>query len=405
MRGCERRTALALLGLLVAGNTADPAIEIGRSIFQRGVGRDPIAIELFGQRVDQANTFSCAACHGEDGTGGSEGGIVAPALIVADGMSDTALDAWLARALDGSGAAAPAAQRMPHYTISARDRAALARYLRTFPNPPVRGLTPEQLAIGLDTSGMGLDGAGRAALISEISDQLAGDAGYGLYGRRVAVQDVTGQTGPADVFAAIVWDPRSRIDAPVRLSVRPPMTVEAEPMCASIQPSLTEQYRILTAYLDRRQLRYRTGRPADGLRLDMPIPDAAATGHGTAVDVVIDLGGEKPVEEPKPLYLFADLVGRSALPTLPANVHLLVPAHVAEQEQAARDIQHRRQVSAGNAGAIAIMKEAARILLSTLARAGRRISARETCDELAKSALRYHRLDDIHDGRVVKIVP
>ncbi len=405
MRGCDRRVALAALGLLVAGNATDPAIETGRAIFQRGIGRDPIAVELFGQRVANPSTFSCAACHGEYGTGGSEGGIVAPALIVADGIPDSALDQWLARALDGRGAATSAARRMPHYTISPRDRAALARYLRTFPNPPVQGLTPGQLTVGLETTGMGLDAAGRSALVREISDQFATYPGYGLFGRRLAVQDVTGRTGPADVFAAIVWDPRSTIDAPVRLSVRPPVTDGADPICASIQPSSAEQYRILTAYLDRRGLRYRTVRPADGRRLDIAVQDAPDRGQGTPVDVVIDLDGESAGEESKPRYLFADLVGRSALRRLSDNVHLLVPARVQEQERAAREIQRRHPMTAANAGTVAMMEEAAQLLLKTMARSGRRISARNTCEELAKSVLPYYHLDDIHGGEILKIMP
>ncbi|MCB2048783.1 MAG: c-type cytochrome [Novosphingobium sp.] len=407
MRGYDRLALTACFGLLLAGNSNVSDLETGRSIFQHGIGRDPIETEMFGQRVDNPDTFSCAACHGEYGTGGSEGGIAAPSLIVEDGLSQDAVEKWLDRALDGNAAQSQGQsfQRMPHYRMSARDRSALASYIRTFPNPPVPGLTHDRLVVGLDTTGMGLDEAGRAVLMREMIGLFAKLAGYGLFGRRIEVRDATGQTDQADLFAVIAWNPRAAIQAPLRVSVRPLAAVGKSDMCASVQPSLTDQYQMLTNYLDRLQVRYRTIRNDAATPFDLPIPANMAGAEDIDHDVDIDFDTGRAATGAKPVYLFADLIGPFASNRLPDNVHLIVPARIREQELAAKDIQSRNPVDPRSAGAIAMMKNAAQALFTTLARSGRRVSSRNACEELAKAMARFHHLDDMNNGTVSEIDP
>lgn len=405
MRGFSRLAVLAFATLMLAANSKEMELEVGRSIFENGIGQDPIAIDIFGQRVESPGIFSCSACHGEYGAGGSEGGIVAPSIIVDERKSDVDVDAWLLQALEGQNASSPdvSANRMPRYALSIRDRRALASYIRTLPNPPIPGLTEDRLVIGLETTGMGLDEAGRTALMSEMSQLFAKVAGYGLFGRKIEIRDVTGLARQADVYAAITWDPRASIHAPLRLSVRPPSTAGGNPPCGSVQPSLIEQYLTLTNYLDRRNVRYRTIWDGEEPPFELAAEVREAVDGEADYDVDILLGRSPNELHGRPAYIFADLVGSLASATSASNMHLIVPARINAQEQAALDIQSRHKIEARAAGAIAMMKNGARALFTVLANSGRRISSRGACDSLSKSLRQLHGIDDMYDGTVIRI--
>ncbi|MBT0670106.1 cytochrome c [Novosphingobium profundi] len=395
----------------MSSNASVPDLETGRSIYQHGIGRDAIGVEIFGERVENAATFTCAACHGEYGAGGSEGGIVAPSLIVDEQMSGETLEAWLGSALDLGGSPASErtsggkVERMPRFRMSARDRSALASYIRTLPNPPVTGLTNDTLVVGLETTGTGLDEAGRAALMHEISGLFGKLAGYGLLGRRIEVRDVTGQGPRAEVFAAILWDPRAAIEAPLRMSIRPPVGTGEQGLCASVQPSLAEQYEMLTLYLDRRKVRYWTIWSGAEPPFELPLSATPQDAQGSDDMVEIRLDPGHDLSGAKPTYVFADQVGASASNVQSPGLHLLVPARISEQERAAKDILSRNPVDPRSAGAIAMIRNAAQALFTTLARSGRRISVRAACEDLAKASRRLYHLDDIHAGNIVAIDP
>lgn len=406
MRGFEKSAAIAVLGLLLAGGSIGRDIEWGRSIYQRGIGQDPINVKMFGQRVDSTGTFTCAACHGEYGAGGSEGGVVAPSLIVDGNRPVGEVEDWVARALDGGegGAHEFAGRRMPRFLLSARDRSALASYIRTFPSPPVPGLTADRLVIGLDTTGSGLDDAGRAALLSEMTDLFGKVAGYGLFGRLIEVHDVTGQVGSADVFSVIMWDPRSSADAPLRISVRPPSGNGASDLCASLQPSLMDQYQALTNYLDRRGVRYRTIWSSASPPFALPSTTEKIAGDPTEYEVEIRLGHAAFNQDGRPTYLFADLVGPSASSSLTADAHLIIPVRIREQERAASDILKRHSIDSRSAGVIAMINKAAQTLFTALALAGRRISVRDTCERVSTQTRQSYAIDDLYyKGEVLEI--
>lgn len=405
MGGFSRLAGVASLAVVLTANARTPDLETGRSIYLNGVGRDPITIEMFGQPVTNTSTFSCAACHGEFGAGASEGGIAAPSLI-ADGLADDALKRWLDRALDPDGAApGPAIQRMPRYRMSARDRDALAGYIRTLPDPSVPGLDNGSLVVGLDVTGMGLDQAGRAALMNEMTGLFGKLAGYGLYGRRIVVRDITGQPDQVDVFAAILWDARAATKAPLRIAVRPPPVAGELQLCGSVQPPLSDQYEMLTRYLDRRGERYHTVWNGVDPPFKLSLPDSSDKEDVITHDVEIDLRATPPAPGTRPIYVFGDLIGPHAMTELQDNVHLILPARIPEQELAARDIQSRNPIDPRSAGSIAMMKNAANALLGTLIRSGRRISVRETCDGLAKAMARIQHLDGMNKGTVIQISP
>lgn len=117
----------------------------GRAIYQRGEGSSEQSIAAFiGEIEVPASTLTCAGCHGDAGTGKSEGGIAAGNVTWqnltkesghthADGRKHAPFtEATFARALtdgvdpDGNNLLTA----MPRYRMSAEDIAALVAYLK-----------------------------------------------------------------------------------------------------------------------------------------------------------------------------------------------------------------------------------------------------------------------------------
>lgn len=160
---------------------------------------------------------------------------------------------------------------------------------------------------------------------------------------------------------------------------------------------------MLTRYLNRLNVKFRV--IWSGADPPIELPESAipkgADGSGYMVEVSLD-HRYNPADG-KLTYVFADQVGASASFAQSSGLHLLVPARISEQERAATDILSRNPVDPRSAGAIAMMKNAAQTLFTTLARSGRRISVRAACEDLAKASVRLHHVDDVTVGKVTEI--
>ena len=357
---------MAAWAMLVANGPGihDTPLDRGREIYINGQGADAVAISLFGAPIDAAKgQFTCSSCHGEAGRGDSEGGIVAPALTSFASMSPDAarwaLAAVLAgeRKLDGS----PVAEEMPRYRFSPSDFAALVEYVRTFPNPPVPGLSANAIIVGVDMEGSGLTHAERGITLSELQAQSASFGEEGLFGRRVVFIDIASDT--RHPFAVLSWRHSADGMAPISLSVRPPESPGKDNgSCGSMQPDVAQQQAALAEYIEDQSI-------------------SARIHKSSAIDPDHSDGARH--------YYFTDLLGPAVAEAGNAdNIHLIVAAPVDLQVETTRDLMARHDVSPAKGGRIAAMTRAAFLLLNTLARAGRTIDVKSSCEDLRKSARR-----------------
>ena len=143
-----------------ADEPADPVR--GKRIYDRGLGRDPVQAELQG-RAYPGELFPCVNCHGEDGRGRPEAGMV-PADIRWRTLTAPVGRPYLGRSrhaaydemrtagairdgIDPSGSVLSSG--MPRYRISARDMADLIAWLKVLEDQPIRGFEEEEIRVGL----------------------------------------------------------------------------------------------------------------------------------------------------------------------------------------------------------------------------------------------------------------
>ncbi len=189
--------------------------ERGRRLYLEGKGSSaPVLARLDGSAADvPAEALACAGCHGRDGRGSVEGGVVAPdirwealAAIAEDGTATgrrrPAYDSGSLGAAVTTGAD-PAGNRlhpaMPRYRIASADLLNLLDYLRVLGTEPAAGVTESEIAIGalvpLSGPAAGEGGAVRDALEAFLR---AANAHGGVHGRRLRLllADAAGAGGP-----------------------------------------------------------------------------------------------------------------------------------------------------------------------------------------------------------------
>lgn len=217
MAACARaRRILVLLAALAAGLAAGAAAAAefsaqelaGRRLFRDGVGASGAEVSA---RVGVAATpvpgrvVPCANCHGSDGLGRAESGVLPPPIIWSElsksyghrhdnGRNHAAFDAaGVARAvtlgLDPAGNTLDRA--MPRYALGREDLDHLVAYLKRLEHDHDPGVHGELLRVGtlLPLSGP-LAGSGR--LVQRVLEGYIADlnAAGGLYGRQLALESV-----------------------------------------------------------------------------------------------------------------------------------------------------------------------------------------------------------------------
>ena len=177
----------------------DASAARGRRIYLRGenAGPEPIVAVLEEQRVEvPATALACASCHGRDGKGRPEGGVVPASLLWrtltrsttrADGGRRPAYDERsLLRAItlgvDASGEKLHSV--MPRYRLSHADARDLLAYLRQLGHDLDPGLGPDRIRLATLVT-QGTDGPGEAirALLEARLDQV--NRAGGIYGRQL----------------------------------------------------------------------------------------------------------------------------------------------------------------------------------------------------------------------------
>ena len=156
--------AIALSAAFAAGEDLSSAERLGFQIYAHGKGAAPVEAFLGdGREGIAASVVPCASCHGPDGRGRPEGGIVpaniTPAALGAaaeagwprprrrDAYSERSLKRAIAMGIDSSGNRLNAT--MPRYQMSAPDMDALIAYLKRVGDVYDPGITPESIRIGV----------------------------------------------------------------------------------------------------------------------------------------------------------------------------------------------------------------------------------------------------------------
>jgi ABC-type branched-subunit amino acid transport system substrate-binding protein len=216
--------ALAALALAApAGGVLTLREAAGRQIYREGTspsGR-PISAFLAGTSVP-ASAVACATCHGPDGSGRPEGGVVPPPVGWSElarkgghvhdaGRRHPAFDRRSAiraitEGVDPAGNALDPA--MPRFSLSREDAESLVAYLRVVEREADPGVGEKALRVATV-----LPTAGRAAAVGEVMRRVLEasfaelNAGGGLHGRRLVLA-VAGydsdRGGAAEALAALV---------------------------------------------------------------------------------------------------------------------------------------------------------------------------------------------------------
>ena len=158
--------AIALIALTIPllGEDVSSPERLGREIYRYGKGNAPIdAVLGNGQPPIAAAVVPCASCHGADGRGRPEGGVVpaniAPAALGAEleatpqggrkriPYTDRTLKRAIAMGIDSSGN--PLGAAMPRYQMSSEDMSALMAYLKTIGDAAAAGVTANAVRVGV----------------------------------------------------------------------------------------------------------------------------------------------------------------------------------------------------------------------------------------------------------------
>ena len=196
----------------------------GKLVYARGVSPsgDPLRAIVVGSIDVPAEQHACAQCHGTEGRGGEQGGILVPDIrsdrlrapygvpTLLGGVRPPYDDAALERAIQGGvhSGGQPLDEVMPRYVISDRDLRDLIAYLHRLGTEAPPGVYPDRIRVGalLPLTGpRASTGRPVAKLLERYFERLSG--GVGIDGRRVdlVVRDV-GSPGadPTAIARALV---------------------------------------------------------------------------------------------------------------------------------------------------------------------------------------------------------
>jgi ABC-type branched-subunit amino acid transport system substrate-binding protein len=201
---------LLLLGLLSPGTSPAGRLTLqekrGKEIYLRGrsTSNQKITANLVTARVQMpATAMPCASCHGLDGRGKSEGGVI-PSNITWEALTkpggirhpnrreyppytDHLLDRAITRGLDPAGN--PLAFVMPRYGMSREDLVALRTYLKRLGKNQDPGVTETRIRVGTILPAKGpLAPMGQAmqAVMLAYFDEI--NAQGGIHNRRIELQ-------------------------------------------------------------------------------------------------------------------------------------------------------------------------------------------------------------------------
>lgn len=184
---------------------------VGRQIYTSGTGKHPITAMVAGSTEVSATLLPCANCHGADGRGVAEGGVVSSNVTWLEltkpyraatpngrrrpPYSEQSLRRAVAEGLDSAGN--PLHPAMPRYAMSPEDLSDLVAYLKVLGGEAVPGVTESSVRVGTIVP----EGAIGEQMASVLSAYFK-DAGE-IHGRRVSLDVVT----PSKLDAALETNP------------------------------------------------------------------------------------------------------------------------------------------------------------------------------------------------------
>lgn len=201
-------TSLCLVTLIAGAAALTPQEQRGKQIYTQGstaagesimarLGKEAVAIP--------ASAVPCASCHGTDGLGRPEGGVLPPAItwhyLTKDyghrhpygrhhpGFDEASLAVAIIQGIDPAGNILETA--MPRYALSDADMADLLAYLKRLGEDSDPGLDPESIRLGTI---LPLQGplASRGIAMRDVMQAYFSDINMrgGIYGRRVELDIV-----------------------------------------------------------------------------------------------------------------------------------------------------------------------------------------------------------------------
>jgi ABC-type branched-subunit amino acid transport system substrate-binding protein len=194
--------AAGLFAAPTAGRELGPGAARGKRIYTTGTSSGGAEIEALvagGVRLS-ASVFPCVQCHGIDGRGGLEGGVMVPEIRWDRLSSPHGVPTYLGglrppydertakRAIrDGRDSAGePLNRLMPRYSIGDADLADLLAYLRELGSEDPAGVTGDRVRVGLllPRDGPAAEQSGGVAeLLARQLERV--NAGGGIHGRRI----------------------------------------------------------------------------------------------------------------------------------------------------------------------------------------------------------------------------
>ncbi len=281
------RGLVALAALVIAGGPAvadDTSVALGRRIFLEGLSEngEPVRALVGAATPLTGSAVACGNCHGSDGRGRPEGGVVPPDIrweeltkpyghTRAGGRTHGPFDERsFARAITEG--LDPAGQRidatMPRFALSAGEIAALANYLKQLARDNDPGVADAALRLGTIVPDKG-PAAEAGAAIRAMLRAYAGDLNEkgGIHGRRIELVFATDLAQAEERFAAqpvfALVSPYgvgseaalARFADAKRLPVIAPFTLEAvhddSPRVFYLYPGVAELARVLLDYAAR----------------------------------------------------------------------------------------------------------------------------------------------------------
>jgi ABC-type branched-subunit amino acid transport system substrate-binding protein len=213
--------ALAVAGGLAWAAPLTPQEAKGKALYVEGIGAKGKPVKAYigdeSSAVD-GDTLPCAGCHGDDGRGRPEGGIVPTDVTWSNltkpyghhhgnyrqhpAFTERSLATALARGTDPAGN--PLDSAMPRFALTKADLNALVAYLKRLDTDPIPGVddTRIRLATVLPLSGAHeATGRDMQAVLQAYFDTV--NAGSGLYNRRLELEVVALETKPEATAAKL----------------------------------------------------------------------------------------------------------------------------------------------------------------------------------------------------------
>lgn len=209
------RVAMAAAVMAAMAMPAHTSPAAGKKIYVSGKGKAPITASVAGSSPMSATLVPCANCHGADGRGKPEGGVVPTNITWLEltkpyraatpngrrrpAYNEQTFRRAVVEGIDSAGNRLHAA--MPRYAISREDLSDLVAYLKVLGGEAVPGVTANAVRVGTIVPDSG-PGAAAGAQMAAVLSAYFKEAGA-IHGRRIELQAVS----PARLDALLQNDP------------------------------------------------------------------------------------------------------------------------------------------------------------------------------------------------------